>query len=59
VPGKHEINYPGENTCKGRGACGVPVPVEKDAIWRQARMRFETLMTDAGKKFGPAPPRPQ
>jgi hypothetical protein len=59
TPGKHEIDYPGENTCKARGACGVPVPIEKDVIWRKARMRFETLMADAGKKFGPAPPRPQ
>lgn len=58
-PAYFQVNYPGENTCKGLGACGVPVPINKDHIWRQARRRYETLMRDAGKQYGQAPPRRQ
>lgn len=48
-------NYPGENTCKGKGGCEVPMLPNKVAMWKQARARFEALMADMGKKFGPAP----
>lgn len=45
--------YPGQNnTCKGSGHCAVPL--SKDS-WALARKQFEQLMTDAGKKVGPAP----
>ena len=46
--------HPGENDCKGRGACEVPL---SDKTWPKARKRFEELMTQAGKKFSPAPPK--
>jgi hypothetical protein len=46
--------HPGENTCKHKGACGVPL---SDKAWPKARQHFEELMTQAGKKFGDAPPK--
>lgn len=53
-----EDNYPGENTCRGRGSCAVPIREDKDHVWQKVRKRFESLMTDTGRTFGPAPPRP-
>ena len=47
---------PGEHTCKGKGKCAVPL---KDKAWKVARARFEARMKKAGKKFGPAPPKPK
>jgi hypothetical protein len=44
---------PGENACKGLGGCEVPM--KHQANWKKARARFETLMTQEGKKVGPAP----
>ena len=44
--------YPGQNTCKSTGHCAVPLSKE---TWALARKQFEQLMTDAGKKVGPAP----
>jgi hypothetical protein len=44
---------PGENACKGLGGCEVPM--KHQANWEKARARFETLMTQEGKKVGPAP----
>jgi hypothetical protein len=44
--------HPGENECKGKGACEVPL---SDKTWPKARRRFEELMNQTGKKFGPAP----
>lgn len=44
--------YPGQNTCKGKGKCAVPL--KKDA-WTLARKQFEELMADMGKKVGAAP----
>jgi hypothetical protein len=46
--------HPGENECKGKGGCAVPL---SDKTWPKARKRFEELMTQAGKKFGDAPPK--
>jgi hypothetical protein len=46
--------HPGENGCKGKGGCEVPL---SDKTWPKARKRFEELMTQAGKKFGDAPPK--
>jgi hypothetical protein len=46
--------HPGENECKGKGGCEVPL---SDKTWPKARKRFEQLMTQAGKKFGDAPPK--
>ena len=43
---------PGENACKGKGKCHVPL--DNDA-WPKARKRFEELMAKEGKKVGPAP----
>ena len=43
---------PGENSCKGKGECAVPL---NDTAWKKARKRFEELMKEEGKKFGPAP----
>ncbi len=45
---------PGENACKGQGKCAVPLG---DAAWARARANFEKAMEDAGKEFGPAPPK--
>jgi hypothetical protein len=44
---------PGENDCKGKGGCAVPLDPKK--TWPKARKRFEELMTRASKKFGDAP----
>jgi hypothetical protein len=38
--------------CAGKGSCAVPVRGEG---WKKARANWETAMTRAGKKFGPAP----
>lgn len=42
----------GVNDCKGHGSCSVPI---KGDAWKKARANYETSMTKAGKKFGPAP----
>jgi len=44
--------HPGENACKEKGECAVPL--DKDA-WKKARKRFEEIMTKEKKKFGDAP----
>lgn len=44
--------HPGENACKAKGACNVPL---KPAAWKKARAKFEELMKKDGKEFGPAP----
>src|SRR3954469_22325812 len=44
--------HPGENTCKGKGECNVPL---KEKSWKKARTRFEALMKEEKKEFGPAP----
>ena len=44
--------YPGQNTCKGKGHCAVPLSAKG---WTLARVQFEQLMKDAGKKVGKAP----
>ncbi|MBI4556737.1 MAG: hypothetical protein HY706_04075 [Candidatus Hydrogenedentes bacterium] len=44
--------YPGQNTCKEKGHCAVPL--SKDT-WPIARKQFEHLMKDMGQKFGSAP----
>lgn len=44
--------YPGQNTCKGKGHCAVPL---SDKTWAIARKQFEHLMKDAEKKVGDAP----
>jgi hypothetical protein len=46
--------HPGENSCKGKGECAVPL---MDDIWDKARKRFEELMMKEEKKFGSAPPK--
>ena len=43
---------PGENTCRAKGACAVPLYPQ---TWKKARKRFEVLMAKDDKKFGPAP----
>jgi hypothetical protein len=43
---------PGENSCRAKGACAVPLYPQ---TWKKARKRFEELMTKDAKKFGPAP----
>lgn len=43
---------PGENACKAKGECAVPMSSKS---WRKARARFEVLMKAEGKKVGPAP----
>jgi hypothetical protein len=49
-------DHPGENKCKGMGDCAVPL---SDKAWEKARKNFETAMTKANKKFGPAPEKPK
>ena len=44
--------HPGENECKSKGECAVPL---SDKTWAKARKNFEAAMTKAGKKFGDAP----
>lgn len=44
--------YPGQNTCKKRGHCNVPLT---EKTWAIARAQFEHLMKDTAKKFGNAP----
>jgi hypothetical protein len=44
---------PGENSCKGKGACAVPIA--HDDAWKKARENFEKAMKAAGKTPGPAP----
>jgi hypothetical protein len=43
---------PGENSCKTKGDCHVPLA--KD-VWKKARKRFEVLMKADNKTFGKAP----
>jgi hypothetical protein len=43
---------PGENACKTKGKCHVPL---EDKAWEKARKRFEEVMKKEGKKFGEAP----
>jgi hypothetical protein len=43
---------PGENACKEKGECSVPMHA---SAWKKARARYEELMKTAGKKFGKAP----
>src|SRR5580700_5053547 len=43
----------GFNDCKGKGGCGhFPI---SEATWKKAREKFESRMTQAKKKVGPAP----
>ncbi len=42
----------GENSCKGKGGCSVPVT---GSSWKTARSHWEAAMTQAGRKFSPAP----
>jgi hypothetical protein len=44
----------GFNDCKGKGGCGH-FPTEDKVLWKKARAEFESRMTKAGKKVGPAP----
>lgn len=44
--------YPGQNTCKTKGHCAVPLSKE---TWAVARKQFEQLMKDNGKKVGEPP----
>lgn len=44
--------YPGQNTCKTKGHCAVPL---KDETWKVARKQFEHLMKDMNKKVGDPP----
>jgi hypothetical protein len=46
---------PGENACKGKGKCAVPL---SDKAWVKARKRFEELMKKEGKTVGAAPKKP-
>jgi hypothetical protein len=43
---------PGENKCKEKGECAIPLSKE---AWKKARKRFEEAMTKEKKKFGDAP----
>jgi hypothetical protein len=45
-------SHPGENACKEKGECSVPM---HSSAWKKARARYEELMKAAGKKFGKAP----
>lgn len=47
-----QAGYPGENTCKGQGGCQVPMLPGKPLMWKKARMRFEALMEQVGRKVG-------
>lgn len=47
-----QAGYPGENTCKGQGGCEVPMLPKKVEMWKKARMRFEALMQEQGRKVG-------
>lgn len=44
--------YPGQNTCKTKGHCAVPL---SDETWALARKQFEQLMDETDKKVGEAP----
>jgi uncharacterized membrane protein YphA (DoxX/SURF4 family) len=44
--------HPGENACKEKGKCQVPLKAD---TWAKARKRFEELMNAAHRKFGKAP----
>jgi hypothetical protein len=58
-PTQVQVDYPGENTCRGKGACGVPIAgKDKRELWKKVRRRFEALMADAGRSVGPYPPWP-
>ena len=46
--------HPGENSCKAKGECAVPL---MDDTWEKARARFEELMKEEKKKVGKAPPK--
>lgn len=43
---------PGENACKTKGSCAVPL---MDHAWDKARTNFEAAMKEAGKEAGAAP----
>ena len=43
---------PGENQCRGWGACDVPL---KPRLWDKARRRFEELMKQRRRQFGVPP----
>jgi len=48
---------PGENSCREKGACAVPLSKE---TWAKARAKFETVYEKkTGKKPGPAPEKPK
>jgi len=48
---------PGENSCKEKGACAVPLTEE---TWAKARAKFEAVYErKMGKKPGPAPEKPK
>jgi hypothetical protein len=47
---------PGENACKAKGECAVPLMGD---TWEKARKRFEELMKEEGKKVGKAPAKPK
>lgn len=44
--------YPGQNSCDGKGACAVPLQKKQ---WQLARKRFEELMEIAGRPVGGPP----
>lgn len=44
--------YPGQNSCKAKGHCAVPL---SKSTWAIARKQFEHLMKDAGKKVDSPP----
>lgn len=44
--------YPGQNSCKSKGHCAVPL---SKTTWAIARKQFEHLMKDLDKEFGDAP----
>ena len=45
-------SHPGQNECKGKGECSVPL---SDDTWKKARKEYEKQMKLAKKKFGAAP----
>jgi hypothetical protein len=44
--------HPGQNACKAKGECAVPL---SKPTWENARAAFEKAMEAAGKQVGPAP----
>jgi hypothetical protein len=49
---------PGNNECKGKGDCHVPMTADHGDAWKKARDAFEKRMKAAGKTFNPAPDAP-